>query len=140
MASNIASIKKLFFDRKGVLDAVDKSNRVALSKFGAFVRTRARSSIKTKKGVSAPGSPPFGHTGKLKGGILFAYDPSSRSVVIGPTRFTSGRGDAPRLLESGGIGVAKGRPAKYRPRPFMGPAFAAELPRAAPQFKAAFKG
>lgn len=138
--TDIASVKKLFFDRKSVLAGMDQATRKALSKFGAYVRQRSRSSLKTKKGTAPPGAVPFSHTGKLKAGILFSFDPSTRSVVIGPTRFTSGSGDAPRLLESGGVGKVGGRPASYPARPFMAPAFAAELPRAAAQFKGLIRG
>lgn len=136
--ADIASIKKLFFDRKSVLSAVDEGTRKVLAKFGAFVRQRSRSSLKTKKGTSAPGAVPYSHTGKLKGGILFAYDPSTRSVVIGPTRF--GSSNAPRLLESGGVGKVEGRPANYPARPFMRPAFVAELAKVGDAFKNMIQG
>lgn len=136
--SNIASVKRLFFDKKTVLSAVDVGTRKVLSKFGAFVRQRSRSSLKTKKGTSAPGAVPYSHTGKLKQGILFAYDPATRSVVIGPTVF--GTGTAPRLLEHGGTGSVGGAAAVYPARPFMRPAFDAELPKAAPEFKGMFQG
>jgi hypothetical protein len=43
----------------------------------------------------------------------------------------AGGGSAPKLLEHGG----RGRAGAYRPRPFMGPAMAAELPQAAANFK-----
>lgn len=133
--SNLAAFKLMFFDRKSVLAGADKATRAALSKFGAFVRTRARSSIRTRKDVSAPGSPPSSHTGKLKAGVLFGYDAQARSVVIGPVAYRAGA-DAPRLLEDGGATVVGGRARRYRARPFMGPAFAAELAKAAPAFKA----
>lgn len=35
-----------FFDREAVLNALDRKTRRALSRFGAFVRTRAKSSIR----------------------------------------------------------------------------------------------
>lgn len=43
---NINQAKSNFFDRKKVVDAVDKATRNALSKLGAFIRQRAKSSLK----------------------------------------------------------------------------------------------
>jgi hypothetical protein len=39
---------KTFFDRKAVINAVDKAELRVLKKFGAFVRRRSRSSIRKK--------------------------------------------------------------------------------------------
>jgi hypothetical protein len=135
-----------FFDRKTVLDRVDKATARVLSRAGSFVRTRARSSIrKRRKGISRPGSPPFSRTGKLKQFIFFAYEERARSVVIGPARLngTVATESLP-ALEYGGRsfklerkygGGANARPQKRRTpikvaaRPFMRPALAAELPK-----------
>lgn len=129
--------KKLFFDRAAVTDPFTKGERRVLSKFGAYVRQRARTSIRKRKGTSPPGSPPFSHVGTLRNGILFARDDDRRSVVIGPVPY--GRGVAPNLLEYGGTGTVgpKGKPrtATYAPRPYMRPAFAAELPAVPKMFK-----
>jgi Bacteriophage protein of unknown function (DUF646). len=111
----------VFFDSKEVMRAVDKGTRKALSKFGAFVRRRAKSSIRKRKRVSRPGEPPSSHTGKLKKNIFFGYDRTKKTVVIGATAFSSTR--AQELLEYGGT---RGK-AIYRPRPYMRPAFSAEL-------------
>jgi hypothetical protein len=124
--------KQGFFDREKVKNAVDAGMRRVLSRFGAFVRQRAKTSIRKKKGTSPPGSPPHSHTGLLRKFILFAFDPQSKSVVIGPTMIREGS-QAPRLLEHGGdtiLETRRGRKrARYRPRPFMGPAFEAEKPQ-----------
>ncbi|MEZ6193753.1 MAG: hypothetical protein R3C45_21125, partial [Phycisphaerales bacterium] len=111
-------ITKLFFDKKTVRDKVDVGTRRVLSRFGAFVRRTARSSIRKRKRISKPGEPPSSHIGLLKKFIFFGYDPSARSVVIGPVRLSQkGRGEAPALLEHGGpVKVGKQR-AKYKPRP-----------------------
>jgi hypothetical protein len=136
-------IKELFFDAPRVLSAVDRATSAVLSKLGAFVRTAAKHSIRKRKAISEPGSPPSSHVGALRRLIFFGYDPGQRSVVIGPTPFTgaAGTAEAPPLLEYGGRArrlvraepaVArkdrKGRTvtATYRPRPFMGPAFEQE--------------
>lgn len=118
-----------FFDREKVKRSVDAGTRSVLSKFGAFVRQRAKTSIRNRKGTSPPGSPPYSHVGLLRKFILFAYDPQRKSVVIGPTLTKEGS-PAPRLLEHGGTATlviaGKARRARYRPRPFMGPAFEEE--------------
>ena len=126
--------KQMFFTSKAVLSATDRATRRVLSKFGAYVRRTAKSSIRKRKAISAPGSPPSSHTGLLKRFILFGYDPSKRSVVIGPLRLTrGGRGDAPRALEEGGTTqvVRRGRKkrVKIKARPFMGPAMEREKPK-----------
>jgi hypothetical protein len=121
--------KGSFFDREKVKRSVDAGTRRVLSKFGAFVRQRARTSIRKRKGTSPPGQPPYSHVGLLRKFILFAYDPQRKSVVIGPTLTKEGS-QAPRLLEHGGDAVleegGKARRVRYRPRPFMRPAFAEE--------------
>jgi hypothetical protein len=45
----IGDIKKMFFDRAAISGAVDKATRSVLSKFGAFVMTASRRSIKPAK-------------------------------------------------------------------------------------------
>jgi hypothetical protein len=127
-------ITRLFFDSPTVLIAVDKATRKVLSRFGAFVRRTAKGSIRKRNASSAPGSPPSSHTGLLKRFIFFGYDPSRRSVVIGPAQLTeNNRGDAPSALEYGGTatltqGKNKNR-VKIQARPFMGPAFEKETPK-----------
>jgi hypothetical protein len=127
-----AAAKRGFFDREKVKRSVDAGTRRVLSRFGAFVRQRAKTSIRKRKGTSPPGGPPFSHVGLLRKFILFAYDPDRKSVVIGPTLTKEGS-EAPRLLEHGGDTTLETREgpkrAHYRPRPYMGPAFEAEKPQ-----------
>jgi hypothetical protein len=104
--------KAWFFDRAKVLNAADKAKVKALSKMGAFVRRSARSSIRKRKAVSAPGSPPSSHTGLLRNNIFFGYEPArGGNVVIGPTALNwihfdaaggAVKGIVPRTLEYGG--------------------------------------
>ena len=123
-----------FFDSAKVVKAVDAATRKVLSKFGAFVRTRARTSIRKRKGISPPAGPPSSHTGLLKKFLFFSYDADRKSVVIGPARLGSTVDPAalPALEYGGRSSVVnrKGRRRRIsvRPRPFMGPALAAELP------------
>jgi hypothetical protein len=125
--------KSMFFDRKAVTSAVDRATRKVLSAFGAFVRTAAKHSIRKRKAVSQPGSPPSSHVGTLRRLIFFGYDPARKSVVIGPTPLGS-EVEAPPLLEYGGRARRKNRKgrnviATYKARPFMGPAFEQEKPK-----------
>jgi hypothetical protein len=155
---SIKSAKSNFFDRKSVMGAVDAATRKVLSKFGSFVRKRAKTSIRKKKGTSKPGSPPYSQLGYLRQFLFFSYDRPRSSVVIGPARLndTSDPGALPRL-EYGGTMQGNGRvifvsrevgrhkkgkfvsggkdrvvlegTITYKPRPFMGPALQAELPK-----------
>jgi len=133
----VEAFRANFFDSSSVINAVDKATRKALSKFGAFVRTSARSSIRRRKGVSKPGQPPYAHQGDIKR-ILFAYDPQSQGVVIGPIKFNGKVGQAPKTLEFGGSLTVKrvnkkGKETTKRvqvaARPFMNPALMKNLPQ-----------
>jgi len=136
-------IKHLFFDTKKVRRSVDRATRRVLSKFGAFVRRGAKSSIRKRKRASAPGEPPSSHTGLLRRFIFFGYDRSARSVVIGPGRLNQKIGDAPHALEHGGTstvieglrGKRKKRRVKMAARPYMGPAFEQEKPKLAAMWR-----
>ncbi|HOD83619.1 MAG TPA: hypothetical protein PKG77_19550 [Phycisphaerae bacterium] len=130
---NLDKMKSMFFDRAKVKNAVDRATRQVLSKFGAFVRKTARQSIRKRKGVSKPGTPPSSHVGLLKRLIFFGYDTQKKSVVIGPTPLRDVP-EAPPLLEYGGRARRKDRKGKsvmatYRKRAFMGPAFEKEKPK-----------
>ena len=139
--------KSMFFDSKAVMSRVDKATRKVLSRFGAFVRTAARSSIRKRKRPSAPGSPPSSHTGLLKKFIYFGFDVAAQSVVIGPTRLNEKAGDAPAALEEGGRstvvqhrrGRQRRRTINVAARPFMGPAFQQEKPKLPDMWRASVK-
>jgi len=108
---------------------VDNRTKKVLSKFGSFVRKTSRQSIRKRKGTSRPGNPPFSHVGTLKRHIYFCYDPNRRSVVIGPVIFPGKSGKALPALEYGGRSdSSSGEIVKIKARPFMGPAFQANLP------------
>ena len=128
----INQAKGLFFDRTAVTNAADQAERRVLSRFGAFVRRGARSSIRRRKSVSQPGSPPSSHTGLLKRNIFFIYERQRSNVVIGPILLNKGT-DAPAILEHGSSVTRRRRKKRvrvtYRARPFMGPAFEREKPK-----------
>ena len=140
----LVDAKRTFFDRAGVIAAVSAAERSALSRFGAYVRQRARTSIRPRSGTSVPGAPPFSHVGLLRQFILFAYEPSRGSVVIGAVQLGGKTGgDAPRLLEHGGSALRMRRGklvrCQYQPRPFMQPAFDRELSRLSPLWRDAIR-
>ena len=125
---NFNTLKKNFFDRKKIKGRVDVRTRRVLSKFGSFVRRSAQHSIRPSKRTSPPGKPPFSHSGKLRKKIFFMYDPKRRSVVIGPIIFPGKTGKALPALEYGGkTDMPSGDIIKIEARPFMGPAFNANL-------------
>jgi hypothetical protein len=136
-----------FFDRSKIIRRMDDKTRRVLSATGAYGRKvvgrsfpKGATAKGKKKTASRVGKPPYAHSGgtaSLKGGILFAYEPRTKSVVIGP-RLLNGRGEGklqgvktiPELLEFGGARVIKrkekGGRAKairqvYKPHPFVGP-------------------
>ena len=92
MADGVARMRKVFFDRRAVIDRIGRAKAAVLSKAGAFIRRSAKGKIRYAKSVSKPGNPPHAHESK-KGGkdsplrelIFFAYDDRTNSVVIGPT-------------------------------------------------------
>lgn len=133
MEMTLKEMRANFFDQAAVVGRVSAAVAQQLSKFGAFVMTRARQSIRTRKKVSEPGTPPTNRTGKLKYGIFFAFDPATESVVMGPTKFggTISNTALPALEYGGESVIYRGRGRTENvliaPRPFMQPAFDSEL-------------
>jgi len=129
--------KQMFFDRDKVRKRTDAGTRRVLSRFGAYVRTTAKHSIRKRKRISDPGEPPSSHTGLLRRFIFFGYDRDRRSVVIGPMRLNQKVGDAPAALEYGGTSTMveglrrrrRKRRIRIAARPYMGPAFEQEKPK-----------
>ncbi len=77
-------VTRIRFDSAKILQHLEKGEAKALSRIGAFIWRRAQTSMRYRKRVSEPGQPPSAHTGRLRQSIKFAFDNSSRSVVIGP--------------------------------------------------------
>jgi hypothetical protein len=122
--------KIVFFDR-AVAKSISPRTRRALSKFGAFTRTRARSSIRNGRKTSRPGRPPTNRTGTLRRGIMFGLDTQRETVVIGPKLFAGKKRGILEGLETGGTTPrADGTRQRVDARPFMLPAYKAELPNA----------
>ncbi len=109
--NSLIEMKKLFFDRPGMIKHKDRATTRFLVKAGAFVRRSARSAIRKSKKSSAPGQPPRDKTKRLKGSILFGLDTvrGRPSVLIGPTKLDSKnknvravRNPISEILEKGG--------------------------------------
>lgn len=140
----INQAKGLFFTSSEVIRATNVAERKVLSKFGAFVRQRARTSMKRRKKPSAPGQPPSAHVGLIKKFLFFVYEPTRHSVIIGPALLDKPSVGALEVLEHGGSVTIIRRP-KFGPknkdrvniaaRPFMQPAFDKELPGVAGLWK-----
>ncbi|HRQ11533.1 MAG TPA: hypothetical protein PLG36_10955 [Trueperaceae bacterium] len=128
-------VKDMFFDRHVVMRAMDSGKRKVLSQAGAYIRTTARTSIRKRKGTAPPGKPPHSHEGSLRKLILFGYDRTSDSVVVGPVGFV--KSTTPRALEHGGEtlvhqrrgGRLVSRKVRIAARPFMAPALEKERPK-----------
>ena len=117
-------IKESFFDRPKMIASLKKAKRKALSKAGAFVRRRARSSMRRRKGASPAGSPPSAHSnGNSLKTILFAFQPQSESTIVGPVQFNqvnftveSVTSTVPGLHERGETAIIR----EYRYQPLEG--------------------
>ena len=136
--------KLWFFDDVKVIQRVEKARLRVLSKFGAYVRTYARSSMRRRKKPSAPGTPPSAQStdpyATLKT-IFFSYDASSDSVVVGPVLLNGSRNSrfktVPELHEKGGVTIGRdGKLRRYPERPFMLPS----VKQNAPKFPELFAG
>ena len=107
------SVKDFFFDRHAVRDEIGRVEAQALSKIGAFIRYTAQRKVLLKsKKVSRPGEPPKVHSSDRVANlrnILFAYEPSTHSVIVGPVRLNQVNSQSdgssvsiPQLLQFGG--------------------------------------
>lgn len=104
--------RKSVFQDDRIIEKFANASRRVLNKFGAFVRRRAKSSIRARKRASTPGAAPSKHTGLLRDLIVFNVDRSPNNVVIGPLQtnkvshigpnLTPVTGTVPEVLEDGG--------------------------------------
>ena len=140
-----------FFDRRGQMARIGRKKFKYLRRAGGTIRLIAKRSIRKRKAISAPGSPPSSHEGDLRGSIFFGLDKVDESVVVGPSAAyrqadSGGSRRGASLLEFGGTtyGPRFWIPGKtkrddgvsipagvrtYRARPFMGPALDETEPR-----------
>lgn len=140
-----AEVRQLYFDDPAIRRFMDLKTLSALSRAGAFLRQRARTSmryrplehkrgpLKGQPNHSATGEPPYAHkeTGAhIRKRLEFAFDTGSKSLVVGPKKFGAGR--APNVQEFGsatGTTTVAGRriPGRFPARSFMGPAMREEI-------------
>ena len=130
---NFKNLQAGFFDSPKVMRATNQAERRVLSRFGSFVRTRARGSIRRRKKPSQPGKPPSSHTGDIKK-IFFSYDPREKSVITGPIEQSDKESKGVlATLEGGGMTTVtlrgRRRKIKIKARPTMVPAFQHEQPK-----------
>lgn len=125
----LAEVKKNFFDRQKVKRVLDRRTIKILAKFGGIVRKTAQFSMRSRKGKSSPGQPPYAHGKKLlRKLIFFSVNPIKKTVVIGPILKDSTENlKITRLHEVGGTLLSKHKgkviTQKYPKRPSMVPAF-----------------
>lgn len=157
----VGQFKDAFFDPSKVIKGMDRAAARALSRFGAFVRQSAKTSIRYREKPALPGQPPSAHrtgtrlkknrktgvtkrqpSSPLRDLIFFAYDREKKEVIIGPAIFPAARSKGvPPVLEYGGTeaipprGKRRGRTARYAAHPFMRPARDKNLPQLMGFFK-----
>lgn len=113
----------LDLDLSAVEDAIEATWAKSAKMLGFAVRADAQASIRDGRGTSAPGTAPRSHDGTLRRWILYAYEKSSRSVVVGPKLLKRKSRDAAEALEHGGLSeTTRGEVQRVRERPFMRPA------------------
>ena len=121
----------VFFDSEIVKRAMDAATRRALSKFGAFVRTRAKTSIRKRKAISAPAR----RRAPTRASCASRSSFRTTNRQVGRRRTLRYGKNAASTLEHGGTSDGK----LYRARPYMIPAFDKELPNAPKLFKDSIK-
>jgi len=136
LSGNMLPTVKLsqFFDRRAVESMLSRKDLRFLRRAGGTVRITAKRSIRKRKSISKPGSPPVSHAGDLRNGIFYGLDSARGSVVIGPSplrrrKYGEGLIRGATLLEFGGMTSRRGKQYLYRARPFMRPALRTTEPR-----------
>lgn len=152
--------KNMFFDREAVMSMLEAKERKSLEKIGRFMRVRVRSGLRRRKRISEPGESPSirsRHAFETLRNVLYYYEPSQSSVIIGPRLLNGNKpknsdaASVPQLLEQGGrqdipewyserwqrwlrgSGPKRSqvprrtRRSQYEPRPFLRPALEAEI-------------
>lgn len=133
---------QFWLNSKAILDKIDEDHRRAFLRFGAFIRTVARRSMRRTKNPqlkSDPGGPPYARRGQVRDLLLFAYDANRKELVVGPKLFQPPKPlmkastTVPNALEQGGTAVAlppgftltkkqgRGKSAKVQEKTFIAP-------------------
>ena len=100
------------WNRKRIAQAIGKVNAEFLLMAGAFVRNRARSPMKKgsvgpdgSRTHAPPGKAPYRYGNQLYDFMLYSFDPTTNSVVIGPKHLggqPEGAKSVAHTLETGG--------------------------------------
>lgn len=121
---SFAQWKALFFDRPAVQKAAGRMKVRALTRFGAYLRRVAQTSMRYRKKASPPGQPPSAHKSKRRAALkkmgrarhngallrellFYAFDPKTQTVVVGPVGFGTKTPTVPELHEFGGTRPAE---------------------------------
>lgn len=107
---------KAYFEPNTIMSMLDRRERRSLSRSGAYVAQVARRSIYKKRGASAPGRPPYSHTGKLRQMIGSGVDSNKVCAVAGAlVRLdVKNQGRTPNVLEHGGVTTVTSKPNRYK--------------------------
>jgi len=89
------------FDDDRIRKQLDRAERRNLFRAGKFTRTTAKRSVRKRKKPSKPGNPPHSHVGTLRKLIFYAWDLTSRTMLVGPFRTlpTGGRRNRTRMVD-----------------------------------------
>lgn len=81
----------MFFDRAGVLNAMDDKSNRCMSSAGAFGRTVMQRGMRRRRSASSVGDYPSARPGNplLRERVRFGYDKKNKSLVIGPALLDS---------------------------------------------------
>ncbi len=104
------TLKEFYIDHQRMKAAKDRSVNRGITKGLRFIRTRARQSIRRRKGPSKQGQPPHAHTmGPSLKTILWDFDPASQSGIVGPVKLNGtplsakAQVTVPNAIEVGGL-------------------------------------
>ncbi len=96
-------------ETRKITDAANRGSLKALPRAAAYVRGVARRKVKRRKRKSsAPGQPPFAHSGVFKPSILYGVEKADVTAYIGPQRLAEKRTNfagqpVSEILEFGGM-------------------------------------
>ena len=115
----------LHLDR--IIKAAERHEKKLLNHIGGYIRKTAVRSMKKGHGkiVSKPGKPPFTWTLVYPASLRYAYDPVTRTVVIGGLLLGKSAVPVPGIIEKGGMQVLVNKRryqlyvGKYLPRPAL---------------------
>lgn len=120
-------------DSQRVMDRVGAAERRALRVVGYETMRGAQQLIRTSRGTSRPGQPPYDHTGLYRNFIRYALAPGP-TLLTGPTLVSRKSRDVVRALEHGGVSLtATGERIVVRARPVMAPTFTVVARRVLPR-------